>query len=137
MSFLEILKDQLIIDEGYELKPYPDTAGKITIGVGVNLTDRGLPAHMIDELFEKDMENSYRDAEKLISNFSSLSDNRKAVLANMSFNLGYYRLKGFKKMIGAVERSEFNRAADEMLDSKWARQVKQRAIRLANHMRKG
>jgi len=137
MNYREILKDDLILHEGYRSKPYTDTVGKITIGVGYNLDDNGLPSKIIEELLDMTMTEAIKDAESFIRNFDSLSDNRKAVLANMAFNLGLNRFKGFKRLRAAVETGQFDLAAQEMLNSHWARQVGKRATYLAEKMRAG
>jgi lysozyme len=67
----------------------------------------------------------------LIPGFDALSDNRKIALSNMAYNLGLPRMKGFQKMLAAISRGDFKAASTEMLDSKWAQQVGDRAKRLA------
>ena len=137
MNFREILKDDLILHEGYRSKPYVDTVGKITIGVGFNLDDNGLPSKIIEELLDMTMKEAIENAQSFIRNFDDLSDNRKAVLANMAFNLGLNRFRGFKRLRAAVETSQFDLAAMEMLNSHWAKQVGQRATYLADKMKQG
>ena len=137
MNFREILKDDLILHEGYRSKPYVDTVGKITIGVGFNLDDNGLPSKIIEELLDMTMKEAIENAQSFIRNFDDLSDNRKAVLANMAFNLGLNRFRGFKRLRTAVETSQFDLAAMEMLNSHWAKQVGQRATYLADKMKQG
>ena len=137
MNFREILKDDLILHEGYRSKPYVDTVGKITIGVGYNLDDNGLPSKIIEELLDMTMTEAIENAQSFIRNFDDLSDNRKAVLANMAFNLGLNRFRGFKRLRAAVETSQFDLAAMEMLNSHWAKQVGQRATYLADKMKQG
>lgn len=131
------LQKELERDEGRREKPYECSAGKLTIGVGWNLEDRGLPKRVIDMLFNISTDDAINDAVDLIPNFYELSQVRQRVLANMSFNLGLTRLSKFKKMLDAVRRNDYDLAAKEMLDSKWARQVGDRAVRLAEMMREG
>lgn len=131
------LKAELERDEGRRSKPYEDTEGILTIGVGWNLEERGLPQEIIDRLFELSISEAERDAMALFPSFRELDQARQRVLVNMAFNLGRKRLSGFKKMIAAVGREDWAAAADEMLDSKWARQVGKRAERLADMMRRG
>jgi len=137
MSFIDILKTQLIRDEGVRKTPYRCSAGKTTIGVGHNLDDNGLPESIINDLLDIDMEAAIKDASTIFINFDSLSDRRKAVVCNMAFNLGKTRLMQFKKMIKAVGENEYNEAADQMMDSRWSNQVGIRAERLATIMRLG
>lgn len=131
--------DELIRDlkrhEGYRKRLYKDSVGKLTIGVGHNIEDNGLDDPAIEIQLKIDINRALEDCEMLFPNFYSISENRQRVLANMAFNLGYDRLKSFKKLAQAVYNEDFNIAADEMLDSKWAGQVGTRAIELAELMR--
>lgn len=133
----DIVRAQLRIDEGVIPKPYTDTEGVLTIGIGRNLQDKGLRPDEMALMLENDIADAERDARVLFPSFDSLSINRRAVLVNMAFNLGRDRLAGFKNFRAAVEAGDYKRAADEMLDSKWARQVGLRAMRLSQQMREG
>lgn len=121
--------------EGLRLGPYIDTADKITIGYGRNLTDNGITEAEADVMFEHDFQVAQRTVESLLPRCASLPDPQRAVLINMAFNLGLPRLSGFKKMLAAVKAGDFDKTADEMLDSRWAGQVGTRAIELADLMR--
>ncbi|MFV1943497.1 glycoside hydrolase family protein [Pseudomonas luteola] len=131
------LEKQLTLDEGCKNKPYTDTVGKLTIGVGRNLDDRGLSADEIQLILRNDIDIATRICQKLIPTFDQLDDVRQEVLVNMAFNLGQIRLAGFKKFLAAVAAGNFDLASDEMLDSTWATQVGERATRLASAMEKG
>lgn len=131
------MEKQLILHEGLKLKPYKDTVGKWTIGVGRNLTDVGITEDEALMLLCRDIEKAEIDAFALISNYSSLNDVRQRVLVDMAFNLGRSRLSKFKRMVAAVQRNHFGCAADEMVDSKWYRQVGVRGARLELMMRTG
>lgn len=135
MTYREILKPQLEIDEGRRKKPYRDTVGKLTIGVGRNLDANGLRDSEIDFMLENDMAEAERIARDLVHNFDDLSDVRKAVVCNMALNLGKNRLAGFTWMLKAVNEGRFEDAATEMLNSAWRMQVKDRAVRLAAQMK--
>lgn len=137
MSYLDIVREQLKRDEGVKHKPYRCTAGKLTIGVGRNLDDVGLSSDEISLLLENDIKRAEVDARDLFPSFDRLSDNRKAVLVNMAFNLGRDRLSKFRKLRRAVEAEDFDNAYVEMVSSMWADQVGHRATRLANLMRTG
>jgi lysozyme len=117
--------------------PYTDSVGKTTIGVGRNLTDNGITQDEAFTLLDNDIDQALEDAKSLVSNFNDLGDVRQRVLVDMSFNLGRARLKGFKKMLAAIESGMFTTATREMLDSKWARQVGSRATRLSSMMKSG
>jgi len=139
VSWREDVKKALERDEGRIPYAYQDSEGYWTIGVG-HLIDKRLggrlPEHIIDALLEYDIELAIAEARAFLW-FEELSDARKAVIVNMMFNLGLRKFKGFKRMIAALERGDYEAAADEMLDSKWARQVGPRAVRLAQQMRAG
>ena len=137
MSYLDILEGQLTIDEGKRDKMYLDSEGIPTIGIGHNLRDRPISSRAIRVIFEDDMQVAEGDAKRLIPGFDALSDARKAVMVNMAFNMGYARLSGFKNTLAHINAGRFSEAADEMLNSTWAKQVGQRAVRLADAMRKG
>jgi lysozyme len=137
MGYKDICRAQLAVDEGDRLKPYRCSDGKLSIGIGRNLDDNGIRPDERDLMFSNDLNEADITARTLVPSFAQLSDNRRAALVNMSFNMGQQRLSGFKNMLAAVASGDFNRAADEMLSSKWATQVGQRAVRLAQMMREG
>jgi len=137
-SLLQKVKDQLLRHEGLKLKPYRCPAGKLTIGVGRNLEDRGITQNEAYILLENDIircENELLD--ELPEVYSSLNETRKSVLLNMCFNLGIAGLLGFKNTLAFIGAGDFERAANGMLASKWAKQVGRRAIELSELMRKG
>lgn len=131
------LSKRLELDEGKHPGMYLDTVGKWTAGVGRNLSDRAFSEDEIQLMLSNDINMAAKDVRQLVPGFDNLDDVRQEVLVNMSFNLGYARLGGFKKFIAAVNASEFAEASLEMLDSKWAKQVGARAVRLSNAMRTG
>lgn len=137
MSYIDILKAQLSVDEGYSRKMYLDSNGIWTIGIGHNLRDKPLSDRAIQVIFEDDMADAEADARKLIKSFDTLNDVRKAVVVNMAFNMGYSVLSQFKATIAEIDSGDYANAAVQMLRSAWANQVGQRAVRLANQMAKG
>lgn len=137
MSYLDLARAQLKLDEGVKRFPYRDTVGKLSIGVGRNLDDVGLAEDEINFLLNNDIYRAEITARTLCAGFDRLSDARKAVLINMAFNLGQTRLAGFRRFLEAVKELDWEQAAKEMLDSRWSQQVGQRAVRLANQMRTG
>lgn len=128
-------KTTLIADEGLQLKPYKDTVGKLTIGVGRNLDDRGLSKAEAMFLLENDIKDAVGGAYGLVINFDSLSDNRKIVLVSMVFQMGKTGVSKFRNMLRAINIEDFDMAAREMLDSLWARQTPNRAERLSEMMK--
>lgn len=131
------LKEQLRRDEGEKLKPYTDTVGKLTIGVGRNLSDVGISEAESDFLLTNDIRALQARLNVEISWWITLTDNRQLVIANMCFNLGVAGLMQFRQFLDAARDGNYATAAAEMLDSKWAKQVGDRAQRLAILMEKG
>ena len=130
------ITDLLIRHEGLRLKPYRDTVGKLTIGVGRNLDDVGITREEALYLLKNDIDNARRELIKTIPRFLDMDKVRQIVLISMTFNLGLSRFKRFKKLIAAIERKDWDQAAKEMLNSKWAKQVGRRATELAQMMRR-
>lgn len=128
---IDRLMNQLCIDEGVILKPYRDTVGKLTIGVGRNLDDRGISKKTAMQMLDEDITIALADLAFFLPWYKQLDAARQEALINMCFNLGIARLRGFKNMLAALQASDWQKAHDEALDSRWAKQVKQRAIRIA------
>jgi len=132
----QLLRSQLERHEGLRLKPYLDTVGKLTVGYGRNLEDVGISRDEADFMLDNDIDQVERQLET-VDEYRDLDPVRQTVIANMVYNLGFSGLMTFKRMWSAIGRKDYATAADEMLDSKYARQVGQRAIELANIMRTG
>ena len=147
-----------MVSEGLRLQVYKDTLGIDTIGIGRNLEDRGITKEELDWMDIPTIDHVYEwgiteaDAVYLATNdiqiveeelvrahpcVDRLDSVRQLILIDMAFNMGVPRLCKFKKMWAAVEAEDFPTAAKEMLDSRWARQVKGRATKLANAMHNG
>lgn len=122
--------------EGLRLKPYRCSSQKITIGYGRNLQDNGITLEEAETMLQHDLGTAIKDAQSLPF-FASLNEARQAVIVDMVFNLGLPRFGMFKKMIAAIERELWHVAANEMLNSRWARQVGKRANTLSEMMRLG
>ena len=132
------LRAQLLRHEGERLHPYVDTVGKLTIGVGRNLTDIGITADESAYLLSGDIDRAVRGLfARYPTWFPNLDPVRQAVLVNMAFNLGLAGLAGFRHTLDCVARGQYGEASDAMLASKWATQVGHRAIELAAQMRTG
>ena len=137
MSFdRSLLRRDLIKHEGFRSKPYKDSVGVTTIGVGWNLDANGLPERMLWELLELGIDNATGTLDGIWAQWRNLDDVRQRVLVNMAFNLGP-RIGNFKKFLFALGQRDYKQAAKEMLDSTWARQVGPRAIELAKEMETG
>jgi len=133
----EKLKQQIRMHEGVEYKVYLDTKGISTIGVGRNLEGRGLSADEVDYLLGNDLDICVDELNKSFKWYAGLDDIRKRVLVDMAFNLGMPRLKGFVKMLEEIKKENWSEAAIEMLESRWADQVGNRASRLSEMMETG
>ena len=154
----EHLIQKLIAHEGMILRVYQDSLGIDTIGIGRNLEDRGISKEELDALDIPNINTVYEhgiteaDAVYLATNDVEIVENellnahpcvaeldsvRQLVLVDMAFNMGVPRLRGFKKMWAAIHEGDYQTAAKEMLDSRWANQVKSRSTILANMMHVG
>ena len=134
------LKEDLIRDEDIKLKPYRDEVGRLTIGVGRNLDDVGITYNEAMMMLDHDMavaEVGLRKAKPELMCSDVLSHERKDALINMAFNLGVPKLLLFHKMWEALDKYDYTKASEEMLDSVWAGQVGPRAVRLAKVMKEG
>lgn len=142
---LQTLIADLRRDEGVRSMPYLDTEGVRTVGVGHNCQTKPLPNAwtypltdvQISYLLSDDIANMLEDLDHALPWWLNLNNERQLVLANMAFNLGITKLLLFRKALLAMRRGDYGEAADEMLNSKWAAQVKGRATRLAQKMRTG
>lgn len=138
----DTLKLRLMRHEGEVKKrdrhmPYTDTVGKVTIGYGRNLSDRGLSDDESAFLLENDLDDSIKECQDTFPWFGQMNGPRQTVLAEMCFNLGLSKLLGFRTTLSLMMRGEYERAAGNMLKSLWSRQVGQRAQTLAEIMRTG
>lgn len=128
---------QLRLHEGERLKPYRCTAGKLTIGIGRNLEDRGITAAESAYLLGNDIDHHWRELVKALPWVEQLDEVRQHVLLDMAFNLGIAGLLGFKNTLATIKAGDFQKASVMMLDSRWAKQVGGRADRLATMMATG
>jgi lysozyme len=131
------LMAQLEEDEGRRKIIYTDSVGKITGGVGRNLTDRAFSDDEIDLMLKNDIDMVERQLDRTIPWWRKLDEVRQNVIANMAFNMGVPKLLGFSMTLDLVNSGRFDAAAQEMLRSKWAAQVGDRALRLSAMMRRG
>ena len=142
---VEKLREQLKIDEGCVYEIYNDHLGYPTFGIGhlVRESDpeNGSPLgtevseDRVNEAFDADVEIVLSDCNTLYPDFEDLPEEAQQIIANMMFNLGRPRLSKFVGMKRGVDAKDWNAAADEMVDSRWYRQVGARAERLVNRMR--
>ena len=152
------LIEKLIQHEGLRLQVYEDSLGIATIGIGRNLEDRGITPEELDWMDIPNMaivhtmgiteadamylaQNDVQIVEEELLRSHPCVENldavRQLVLVDMAFNMGVPRLSKFKKMWAAIHENNFDEAAKEMLDSRWATQVKSRSTKLAHAMHTG
>lgn len=133
--YFEIAREMIRAHEGVREFLYKDSLGIHTIGVGRNL-ERGLSPDEIEYLFGNDLEQAHSDA-SAYGYWGNLNDARKSALMDMAFQLGGPRLAGFKKMHACLEKGDYDGAALECLDSRYAAQVPARASTIAFIIRSG
>ena len=136
MDFSQV-KRLLKKHEGLSLSLYKCPAGKLTIGYGHNIEDRGISEEAAELLLEQDMMIAYKQVKNAVKCFEQLSEPRQYVIIDMCFNMGITKLMTFKKMLRALDGADYKTAAKEMLDSRWAAQVKGRAAYLSGIMASG
>lgn len=136
----EKLARQLRRDEDEIPHAYTDSEGYLTIGVG-RLIDKRKGGRLrddeIDYLLRNDVAEVVAELDRRLPWTAGLDDARRGALLNMAFNLGVSGLLGFRITLALVERGDYALASVEMLDSKWAQQVKGRADRLSEQMKTG
>lgn len=130
------LRHLLIEHEAYRLMPYTDSVGKVTIGIGRNLTDRGILPTELDMMFDHDTDYFYNYLADKFPWFNKLDEVRQIALVDMCF-MGTKRFCGFVNMIAALESGDYEKASQELLDSEYAKEVGKRADDLANILRTG
>jgi len=142
---IEQLREDLKRDEGCVYSVYLDHLNLPTIGIGHLVTEwdeeYGKPVgttvseDRVNELFDKDVQVTIEECEQLFGNFQDLPEEVQQILANMMFNLGRPRLSKFRRLCKAVAERDWQEAAVQMEDSKWHKQVPNRANRLIERMK--
>jgi lysozyme len=141
------LMGQLQIDEGVKLRVYLDHLGLPTVGIG-HLIKESTPDEVrnlevgdkitieqCEQLFREDLKSAIEDAMVIFEGvWEEFPEMAQEVFINMLFNLGRYRFMKFKKTILAAYAQDWQTVSVEMMDSRWARQVGQRAVRLSQHI---
>ena len=135
LEWAEDRRDKLYDDKTGDEVVLP-SGGKVTGGVGWNFSDRGIPPSVIDMLLELGINDAVAEAGG-ISYWPKLDDARQLVIADMLYNLGMQRFRRFVKFDAAMQVGDYERAADEMVDSAWYEQVGRRAVKLEAAMRSG
>jgi lysozyme len=131
------LIDVLVRHEGLRNKPYEDTSGHLTIGVGRNLDTMGLSDDEIYYLLKNDIRRCETELDNSFRWYKDLDQVRQEAMINLCFNLGITRLRKFKLALRAMEAKDYEDASEEFLDSLWATQVGQRAVEVAEMIKTG
>ena len=130
--------------EGVMTHAYKDTEGVLTIGCGRNISGEephkglGVSEDEIEYMLQNDIERTIKELSREYPWFNELEEGaRRDAIINLHFNLGRARFAGFKKAIGHMEMGDHDQAALEFLDSRWAKQVKGRAIEVTDMIKTG
>ena len=140
------LIESIINNEGFRVRPYLDSLGVETVGIGfnvkyLNFERYGLNKDNLYIPYKKALEILHDKIDDLIVTYENLPwfielpGEIKEVLIEVAYNIGIIKLYGFKKMMKYIKKGDWNKAADEMLDSKWAKQVGKRAVKLSEIVR--
>ncbi len=145
ITITDRLREELKIDEGCKYEVYLDHLGLPTFGIGHLITKddpeyqmgMGTPVDEIrvNEAFEQDIHVTLDECRKLFDDWDKLPEEVRLITANMMFNMGRPRLSKFKKMIQAIRDGDWNEAGNQMQDSRWYKQVTNRADRLISRMK--
>ena len=145
MMNMDQLREEIAADEGCKYEIYLDHLGLPSFGIGGLIKEHdpecgqpvGTPVseERVRQRFALDIAITMEDCQRLFADFKKLPDEAQLVIANMCFNLGYPRLSKFKNFRAAVEARDWQKAADEMVDSRWHDQVPNRAKRLVKRIR--
>ena len=142
---LDLLREELKTDEGVKYEVYLDHLGLPTCGIGHLIKDTdpeqgleigtAISEERVNELFDEDIQVTLQECRYLYEDFDDLPEEAQRIIANMMFNLGRPRLSRFLKMKQHVDNRDFISASEEMKNSKWYRQVTNRAERLCQRMK--
>jgi len=124
------------VHEGCRFEPYEDSVGVLTVGYGRNLRDVPFSKDEVDLMFENDF-NRATDGAISLDAYHEMNELRRGVLIEMVFQMGTSGVGNFKRFLRACMAHDWTRAADEMLDSRWARQTPERAQELARVFLRG
>ena len=141
---IDQLRETLKVDEGVKNEIYLDHLGLPTCGIGHLITEDD-PEHglevgthiddeRVNELFDQDVQVTLGECRLLYEDFDYLPEEAQQIIANMMFNMGRPRLSKFKKMKEAVDGRDWIEAGNQMMDSRWYKQVTTRADRLVRRM---
>ena len=131
------IEKRLIEFEGLRLMPYRCTSNKLTIGVGRNIEDRGISVETAMQMLREDLELVIDELKRAIPGFEKMPESVQEALVDLAFNMGTPTLLTFKRALRALQAQEWDNAADEILSSRYAKQVGRRAEIIADMIRSG
>tara|TARA_S200002703_G_scaffold135298_1_gene124119 strand:+ start:322 stop:747 length:426 start_codon:yes stop_codon:yes gene_type:complete len=126
-ELLNQIKDHVKEYEGYSQLVYECTAGYATIGYGRNLEQRGITKEESEYLLANDLQQCLKELRGIINKFDELPEKAQLVLVDMCYNLGLSKLLNFENMLDAIDARNWQEASEQLLDSRYAAQVKRRA----------
>ena len=129
------LRETITRHEGSRLQMYQDSLGIWTIGVGHNIQEKGISPKVMELMLDEDLEEAISELKRSVSFFSKMPQQVQEALVNLRFNMGIPRLMQFKKTLALLREGDFESAADELLDSRYAEQVGRRALEIADMIR--
>ncbi len=134
---LDRLRAQLILHEDYRDRPYVDTVGQITVGIGHNISAQAIAPDIIERWYTEDVAEALKTCHALYPDFDVYDEVRQRVLLDLAFNLGITKLRKFYATNAAIRRGQWDLAAIHLQDSHWFSQVKTRGPRLVRMLRTG
>lgn len=124
------LRAELVEDEGSRSRAYTDTRGNVTVGIGRNLTGKGLSMGEIDFLYINDVSDCCTSLDTNVGWWRDLADAQQRVMLNLCFNMGWQGLNEFKNFLYYMQRHEFSNAAVELQNSDWWHEIGERGPRM-------
>lgn len=121
------IRDHIKEYEGFSALVYECTAGYATIGYGRNLEQRGITKEEAEHLLANDIKQCIKELKGIMNKFDDLPEKAQLVLIDMCYNLGLSKLLNFENMLDAIDAKDWEKASAELLDSRYAAQVKRRA----------
>lgn len=134
---LKTLKQRLHLEEGFEQFPYRDQFGYLTIGIGRNLSAKGLALDEALDLLQNDIAQADHECFAAFPWYQTLDEVRKSVICDMCFQMGIDGLRGFQHALDCVKEGAYKAAAQEMRDSRWYKETPKRCESLARMMETG
>lgn len=133
-NLLKELTDHIKEHEGFSQLVYDCPAGYSTVAYGRNLDTKGISKEEGEYLLKNDIAAAEQEIAKMIKDFDSLPDKAKLVLVDLTFNMGLNGVMKFQNMLDAIDARDWQKASDELLDSRYAAQTKRRARLNASYL---